>query len=82
MSKFDKRVKKLPAYIKAKCFEKIEAATQGASWAELDAKKVECCSDLFSVRLNIDYRLLLRLTTCGLVPEWVGSHQQYDKKLP
>jgi hypothetical protein len=82
MCKFHKQLRKLPPYIQSHYLEVCGKIESGVRVQELDAKQLARFKDgvrRLSVRLSSSHRVVLQMTSAGFSPEWIGTHQGYDK---
>ena len=84
MSRFQKQIVKLPNHIRRNYSTICDRLDSGASMRSLGVKKIERFKDgvdCLSIRLSRSHRMVLLMTESGPVPEWIGTHQEYDKWL-
>lgn len=82
MCKFEKQLRKQPPHIRSHFNEVCNALKLGINPLSFGAKYLECFKDgirRLSVRLSRSRRMILQETKGGLIPVWIGNHNEYDK---
>jgi hypothetical protein len=81
MCKLDKQLRKQPPHIRTRFLKLVDGLGRGMKIRNMRAKHLERFKDgerRLSVRLSVSHRAVLMVTENGLVPEWVGTHLEYD----
>lgn len=80
--RFVKQFKRLPAPIKKRANKSLDLLLEGDErYPSLHFKRVSQKSEIWSVRVNKDYRMLAFRDGEDVEWFWVGPHDQYDKLL-
>jgi hypothetical protein len=71
----------LPEQIKRQARSAYRLFQQDPRHPSLSFKPIEGFENLYSVRINLQYRALGTMRDDGIVWFWIGSHGDYDKLL-
>lgn len=84
MCTLEKQLRKQPTHIQEHYYDLCRKLEVGIGLRELGAKQIERFkrgARRFSVRLSKSHRMVVLITRRGPIPEWIGTHQEYDKWL-
>ena len=76
---FWKAFERLPTHIQQLAREKFRFWTQDPYHPSLDFKLLR--GDVWSVRINLQYRAMCRRSGDTVVWFWIGPHAEYDRRI-
>ncbi len=83
MSRFQKRLHRLPQHVQSDVTKVIKALKDGTPLRELEGAFIgrlkRSGQKIYSLKIGKHYRVLCEKAHNGLKPTWVGSHSEYDK---
>jgi mRNA-degrading endonuclease RelE of RelBE toxin-antitoxin system len=83
MSRFYKRLQRLPQHVQSDVTKVIRALEDGTPLRDLDGAFIRRLKRggqrIYSLKIGKHYRVLCEQANSGLKPTWVGSHSEYDK---
>ena len=79
--RFREAYRNLPPDVRERARKAYRLFLQNPSHPGLSFKKVDDANDVYSVRVGLGYRALGKLDDGEIVWFWIGSHQEYDKRL-
>lgn len=79
--RFWKLYRELPQTIRQQAREAYRLFQDNPQHPGLQFKRVHPVKTIYSVRINVDYRVLGILDSDEIIWFWIGSHADYDKLL-
>ncbi len=79
--RFHEAFNRLPGYVKRQARRAYKLFKANPNHPGLNFKKIQGRSNIYSVRIGIDYRALAVVRDDTAVWFWIGPHSEYDKIL-